>query len=42
VTGLRLDGLTLETLIADARPPIRLEHAPGATLDNQPLPGDPS
>jgi polygalacturonase len=42
VTGLRLNGLKLETLTPDARPPIRLEHAPGTTLDNQPLPGDPS
>lgn len=42
VTGLRLSGLTLETLTPDARPPIRLDHAPGATLDDQPLSGDPS
>ncbi len=40
VTGLRLEALTLETLNPDARPPLRLEHAPGATLDQQPLYGD--
>ena len=40
-TGLRLSNLTLETLTPDARPPIRLEHAPDATLDDQPLSGDP-
>lgn len=37
VTGLRLSGLILETLTPDARPAIRLEHAPGATLDDQPF-----
>lgn len=42
VTGLRLSDLTLETLTPDARPPIRLDHAPGAILDDQPLSGDPS
>jgi polygalacturonase len=42
VAGLRLNDLKLETLTPDARPPIRLEHAPDATLDSHPLPGDPS
>lgn len=42
VTGLRLSNIRFATLSPDARPPIRLEQAPGATLNSQPLPGDPS